>query len=92
MSFVYYLQIHFMLLCGLDILEVGWPDYGFVNIKQLAFLQIFVSPQALFLFSKHLDTMTNLTDGALGQTDLWKDLYLLKAANESHLDWLAKKG
>ena len=25
------LQIHFWLLCGLDILAAGWPDYGFVK-------------------------------------------------------------
>ena len=24
------LQIHFWLLCSLDILAAGWPDYGFV--------------------------------------------------------------
>ena len=31
---------------------------GFVNDKQMAFLQSFVSQQLLFLFSKHLDTMS----------------------------------
>ena len=33
----------------------------FVNYKQMAFLQIFVSQPLLFLFSKHLDTMLNVT-------------------------------
>ena len=32
--------------------------YRFVNNKQMAFLQNFVSQQLLFLFSKHLDTMS----------------------------------
>ena len=41
-----------------------------VNNKQMAFLQIFVSQQLLFLFSKHLDTMLNVTDCGTGQTDL----------------------
>ena len=43
----------------------------FVNNKQMAFLQIFVSQQLLFLFSKHLDTMSNVTDCGTGRTDLW---------------------
>ena len=30
--FVYYLQIHFWLLCGLDVLTAVWPDNGFVNL------------------------------------------------------------
>ena len=30
MPFVSKLQIHFWLLCGLDILAAEWPDYGFV--------------------------------------------------------------
>ena len=64
------LQIHFLLLCGLDILGAGSPDYGFVNDKQMAFLQIFVSQQLLFLFSKHLDTMLNVTNCVSSQTDL----------------------
>ena len=37
----------------------------------MAFLQNFVPQQLLFLFSKHLDTMSNLTDCGTGQTDLW---------------------
>ena len=32
--------------------------YGFVNNKQMPFLQSFVSHQLLFIFSKHLDTMS----------------------------------
>ena len=36
----------------------------------MAFLQIFVSQQLLFLFSKHLDTMSNVTDCDYGQTNL----------------------
>ena len=36
----------------------------------MAFLQIFVSQQLLFLFSKHLDTMSNVTDCVSSQTDL----------------------
>ena len=35
---------------------------GFVNSKQMAFLQNFVSKQLLFLFSEHLDTMSNVMD------------------------------
>ena len=41
----------------------------------MAFLQSFVSQQLLFLFSKHLDTMSNATDCGTGLTDLcnkWK--------------------
>ena len=37
----------------------------------MAFLQIFVSQQLLFLFSKRLDTMANVMDCDPGQTDLW---------------------
>ena len=48
------LQIHFWLLCGLDILEAGGPDYGFVNIKQMAFLQIFVSQKLLFFYFQNI--------------------------------------
>ena len=36
----------------------------------MAFLQIFVSQQLLFLFSKHLDTISNVTDCGTGGTDL----------------------
>ena len=65
MPFVYYLQIHFWLLCSLDVLTAGLPDYGFVNDKQMAFLQIFVSKQLpiVFIFK---------TSGYTGQCDgLW---------------------
>ena len=44
--------------------------YGFMINKQMAFLQSFVSQQLLFLFSKHLDTMLNVTDCGTGRTDL----------------------
>ena len=47
----------------------GWPDYGFVINKQMAFLQI-LAHNNYFLFSKHLDTMSNVTDCVPGQTDL----------------------
>ena len=42
-----------------------------VNNKQMTFLQIFVSQQLLFLFSKHLDTMSNVTNCGTSRTDLW---------------------
>ena len=63
-----HLQIH-----NLTKLLPGCPSRrvarnGFVNNEQMAFLQIFVSQQLLFLFSKHLDTMFNVTDCAPGQT------------------------
>ena len=64
--FITYLQIHFWQLWSL-------PDYEFVNfylINKNAFLQIFVSQQFLFLFSKHLDIMSNVTDCGNGQTDI----------------------
>ena len=44
--------------------------YKFVNNKQMAFLQSFVSQQLLFLFSKHLNTMSNATDCVSGRIDL----------------------
>ena len=37
----------------------------------MAFLQTFVSQQLLFLFSKHLDTMSNVKNCVSSQTDLW---------------------
>ena len=43
---------------------------GFVNNKEITFFQIFVSQQLLFSFSKHLDTMSNVTDCDPVQTDL----------------------
>ena len=46
--------------------------YGFVNNKQMAFLKNIVSQQLFFLFSKHLDTMLNVTDCGTGRTDLWQ--------------------
>ena len=52
-------------------LAAGWPDYGFVNNKQVAFLQIFISPKLLFLFLKLLDKMSNVTNCDPGQTNLW---------------------
>ena len=65
----------------LTILQLGRPGNSrvarlwiceFVNIKQMAFLQILVSQQLLLLFSKHLDTMSNVMDCVSGQTDLWE--------------------
>ena len=47
MPFVYYLQIHFWQLCGLDFLSAGWPDYGFVNNKQVAFFSNFCFPEII---------------------------------------------
>ena len=44
--------------------------YGFIN-KKMAFLKNFVWQQSLFLFSKHLDTMSNLTHFVSGETDPW---------------------
>ena len=44
--------------------------YGFVN-KKMAFLKNFVWQQSLFLFSKHLDTMLNLTHFVNSETDPW---------------------
>ena len=43
----------------------------------MAFLQILVSQQLLFLFSIHLDTMSNVMDCAPGKTDLWCKSYEL---------------
>ena len=46
----------------------------------MTFLKIFVSQQLLFLFSKHLDTMSNATDCGTGRIDLWPlaiSVYLL---------------
>ena len=51
--------------------------HKFVNNKQMAFLQTFVSEQLLFLFSKHLDTMSNVTDCDYGQTNLWSKLLMI---------------
>ena len=65
------LQIHFWQLYNLDILAAGLPYYGFVINKQMAYFQIFVSQQLLFLFSKYLDTMLNVTDCGTSRTYLW---------------------
>ena len=72
------LQIHNLatLLPGRPSLKV--VRNGFLNNKQMAFLQIFVSQQLLFLFSKHLDTMLNVTDCGPGRTDLCSNCSLLK--------------
>ena len=75
MPFVHYLQITNPFLTTLQLERRGsrvarlWIC-KFVNNKQMTFLQIFVSQQLLFLFSKHLDTMSNVTDCGTGQTDL----------------------
>ena len=75
MPFVYYLQITNPYLATLRLGRPGSRVAGlwickFVIIKQMAFLQIIVSQQLLFLFSKHLDTMLNVTDCGTGRTDL----------------------
>ena len=61
------LQIHFWLFYSLDVLAAGpgWPDN-----KQVAFLQKKNSQQLLFLSSKLLDTMSNVTDCDPSQTNL----------------------
>ena len=72
MPFLYYitnLKIH-----DLATLMQGRPSrriarYGFVNNKQMAFLQKFVSQQLLFLFSKYLDTMSIRWICVSGQID-----------------------
>ena len=62
MPFVYYLQIN-KSISGFSVAWASWHQggqyHGFVNKKQMAFLQSFVlhSQQLLFLFSKHMDTM-----------------------------------
>ena len=66
MPFVYYLQIHYWLLCSLEVLAAVWQGYGFVNNKQMAFFKNFVWQQLFF----YLDTMSNVTDCVPGQTDL----------------------
>ena len=40
-------------------------------------MQIFVSQQLLFLFSKCVDTMSNATDCDPGQTNLWVDFIII---------------
>ena len=49
--------------------------YGFIN-KKMAFLKNFVWQQSLFLFSKHLDTMSNLTHLVNSKTDPWTRAYV----------------
>ena len=61
MPLVYYLQIH--NLATRPAARTSKPQSSQkwickVNNKQMAFFQIFVSQQLLFLFSKHLDTMS----------------------------------
>ena len=73
MPFVYYLQSYksinlATLLPGR--LNCRVARNGFVNNKRMAFWQKKNSQQLLFLFSKHLDKMSNVTDCATGQTDL----------------------
>ena len=51
--------------------SLGMDFCKFVNNKQMAFLQIFVSQQLLFLFSKRLITLSNVMDCDSGQTNLW---------------------
>ena len=51
--FIIYLQIY-ESNSGYDVLAVGWPDYGFVNNKQMVFLHIFVSQQLLFFYFQNI--------------------------------------
>ena len=94
------LQIHNLASATLP----GHPSHsvarnGFVNryvkIKQMASLQIFVSQPLLLLFSKHLDTMLNVTDCDPDQTDLcfnliYKTQFISMATHHTHLTvaWL----
>ena len=67
------LQIHFWLLCGLDVLAAGWPDYGFVNNKQMTFLKSFVSQQLFFYFQNiWIQCWMWRILGPVG-TDLWRN-------------------
>ena len=76
MPFIYYLQVYKSISDN----SASWTSWqqgnarlwicNLVNNKQMAFLQIFVSQQLLFLFSKNLDTMPNVTNCGNSQTDL----------------------
>ena len=87
MPFVYFFtNLH---IPNLAIMQPGRPSRivarnGFVNNKQMAFLTCFISQQLLFLFIKHLDTRTNLTDCEYGQTNF---CYILPHCN---FIWLLK--
>ena len=66
----YYLQIHNLATLLPRCPSCRVVRNGVLINKQMAFLHIFVSQQLLFLFSKHLDTMSNVTDCVSSQTDL----------------------
>ena len=52
---------------------------GFVNNKQIAIFKKKNSQHLLFLFSKHLDTMSNVTDCVSSQTDICNKNKIKKA-------------
>ena len=56
----------------------------------MAFLQIFVSHQLLFLFSKHLDIMSNVMNCGTGRTDLCLEVddFVAELELELFLGWL----
>ena len=49
----------------------------------MAFLPIFISQELLFLFSKQLYTMLNVTDCDPGQTNLWFNSRVVKLRSKS---------
>ena len=61
--------------------------FKFVINKQMVFFLSFVSQQLLFLFSKHLNTMLNVTNCGTGRTDLWFEVRVYqppKPGNPTH--------
>ena len=61
----------------------------------MAFLKNFVWQQSLFLFSKHLDTMSNLTHLVNSKTDPWSlssDIIFFASASYLTLEWQMKVG
>ena len=57
-------------------LRLGCPDQGFAY-------GIFVSQQLLFLFSKHLNTMANVTDCGYSKTNFWEVFNIIETFNGS---------
>ena len=53
--------------------------YEFINTK-MAFVKNLVWQQLLFLFSKHLDTMSNLMHFGYGKTNPCLNFFILKSA------------
>ena len=58
----------------------------------MAFLQSFVSQQLLFLFSKHLDIMSNVTDCGTGRTGLWLEYNFFSNQTARYMGQIEKKG